>query len=253
MKKLLYLLFAVALVGCAKDDLEVSSGNSETLSFIISDDLSTRADTDKTAWAVDDLLAIFEGTTETSKQYKVASLTADGKATLTPATTSDGFLNDGTYDDVTFTAYYPYEADRTLSDYQAQEDDADVLYSTGEVASGTVTFETFTHENTHITFNFVAGREYADGFEYIDIELRSGSAPLWKHTISDLGGATSASYSLYCPALESLSGVVLYMVANGDLDAYYAVDLGAIDGITSWVAGKHYTYSGLYIGTSSSN
>lgn len=251
MKKLLYLLLAVALVGCAKDDLEVSSGSNETLSFIISDDLSTRADTDKTAWVVGDLLAIFVGDTETSKQYKVASVdTTSGKAILTPATSDDGILNNGTYDDTTFTAYYPYEADRTLSDYQAQEDDADVLYSTGTATNGTVTFATFTHENTHVTFNFVAGREYStEGFDYIDIELRSGSTPLWKHRISDLDGATTASYSLYCPALDDLSGVVLYMVANGALDAYYAVDLGADTTINEWEAGTPYIYNDLLIGS----
>lgn len=253
MKKLLFTLLAVAtLVSCTMDnDIDVDSSLGGAVSFTISDDDLTRAQSSaKESWtygdsSTGDKLAIFDSSSNMYCYY-VASVSGS-TYTLLPYDTSSQFKILSASE--TYTAYYPYKEDYSLENYKDQTLDEDVLTSTATLSETKAEFSTFTHANCYLTFNFYPGCEFTD-FTQIDLYLKDISyKTVWSVSLTSLGNASSYTYSLYYPA-TSLSGLKLYMVANGNAVASSVLDLAAITNYTLWVGGTPYNYDRVVIGSS---
>ncbi len=249
MKRILYILLLSAIVGsCSKDAIiDNSIYESLPLSFSIDDDLTRAASSPKSSWSTNDLLAIFEQDNETSKCYYVKS--ADNATfTLTQYDSMDYF--EASTSDKTYIAYYPYKSDYSLTDYQQGYIDKDLLVSKITVVGGSltsttdvVTFSNFEHVNCYINFNFTPGTEYTV-FTSIVLKLRNGATTLWDYTLT-AEEVAAASHSRYSLSPDSSSSQTLYMVANGDDDAYtFEFDAD------TFVGGTEYTIN-LTIGTPS--
>ncbi len=216
----------VAAVCCAKDaDVESPSSPSnigEAVSFTITDDM-TRALGDKTEWAAGDEIAIFVNSEETATRYVVQSdgATLAVHADYTPIKASSSA--------VTYTAYYPYVQDRTLSGY------ASLTYSTDDILKATATagansdaveFSTFEHLLCGVTVN-CAGMT--------SLSITDGSA----NSIFNETSISGDSYTFYHAAVSALTGYTI-CVNNG----YYTS--AETTTITKWEVGTPYTYT-LYM------
>ncbi len=210
-----------ACIGCSKPT-ESFTPAAEALCFSLTDDLTRAPAGAKEAWALGDRLAIFEDGNPNSKCYKISDLTT---LTLTP-TDQDNYFEASASDKV-YTAYYPYKADYSSSDYLAGTLNEDLLTASVTVVSGSlsndnraVTFGSFIHLNCYFNFLFTAGNEYSsEGLTDLYLVLRNGATTLWDYTLT-ASEVSSASYARYLIAPAYASALTLYMAANNDTDAF---------------------------------
>ncbi len=259
MKRLFYLFLvaAAAFVGCTNDDDSGLDCSGEAVSFSVME--LTRSAETKEAWKNGDQFAIFEeGSQKYSKCYEMLSAT---DLTLTAAAGVEPFYITSTSSSNEYLAFYPYIAGWSYADYQAaiatNFNEVDFI-SSGDNFSTNTTFD-FSHKQSLLTFTFLAGLEFSNGFDALTVTLTIGN-DVEIFEFSDLGGVSSYTFSTLVNTIATNdfgttaksfvavgydnSGVVYpcYM----DFTTSNTITSTSID---SWEAGGNYSYDYLAVGT----
>ncbi len=230
MKKLLYILLAVATIGCSKqDNFDIASGDNQAVSFTITED-ATRSMSAKTEWMVGDKIAIFDGDNDAanSKIYEVKSISGND-AILAPSAGVTGYIVPAI--STTYTAYHysQVEVDKAkpLSDFKALSVQEDALIATSTVDARSLSGSfTFTHLYSFITLGGVKGAK---------VKITNGTTVL----LAETEKITTDTHEFFLNSVEDISDCVI--TATIGVNAYTIPAQTAK--ITTWAAGIPYTYN----------
>ncbi len=251
MKRLFYLFLVatVAFVGCTNDEDLGVGFSGEAVSFSVME--LTRGVETKDEWEDGDTFAIFEKNSEISKCYEIVDA---NELVLTIVDNADPFYVTTGSENNEYIAFHPYVARWSVTDYEnaISTNFNSVDYISSGSYDKSTTFN-FSHTQTLLTFTFLAGLEFSDGFDTLTATLTIGSdVKVFK--FSDLDGAMSYTFStLVNPIAEAdfasteKSLVVVGYDDYGVIHPCY-MDLGTTTP-SSWNAGNIYNYDNLAVGT----